>query len=91
MSSHKYLNLEDLWDIRIRHSIKNWLARKHPPAESRERLLRAAARKAKPQLPWIEALLLRNWSRSQQSYTMLSFERFAQATAYSLQVGVLIL
>ncbi len=86
MNSHKYSG-KDLFDFRLRRGMKNWLERKHPPADVRKRLLSAAAREKKTNQSLIVRLMTLSWGRE---YANHSFERFAKATAYSLQIGVLI-
>ena len=40
MNSHSHP--DDLFDLSLRHSLKNWTAHKDPPSDVRERLLSAA-------------------------------------------------
>ena len=87
MNSHKHSDKE-LLDLRLRRGIKIWLGRQHPPAEGRAQLLLAAAGEMTPRKSWIDRLGTLSLS---PEYTSLPFERFAQVTAYSLQMGVLVI
>ncbi|MBC8509902.1 MAG: hypothetical protein H8D34_34065 [Chloroflexi bacterium] len=86
MNLHKNSDKE-LFDLRLRRGMTIWLGRQHPPAEVRAQLLLAAAGEMPPRKSWIDRLMTLSWGRE---YTSLSFERFAKATAYSLQMGVLV-
>ncbi len=86
MNLHKY-SKKELFEVRLRRGMKNWLDKKSPPADLRAQLLSAAAEEKETS----ESLLARFLSLpADREYTYLSFERFAKATAYSLQIGVLI-
>ncbi len=87
MNLHKYSDKE-IFEIRLRRGFKNWLDPKAPSADIRAQLLSAVAEEMDPK----ESLLERFIALSVRSeYTNhLSFERFAKSTAYSLQIGVLI-
>ncbi len=87
MNSPKHAYNEML-DLRLRRGLKKWLGQKHPPLHSRERLLEAAAENVLPRASLLAYWLSISWNRE---YSSQSFERLAKATAYSLQVGVLIL
>ncbi len=86
MNLHKY-SQNELFNIRIRRGMKNWLSRKNPPADIRAKLLQAAVDDAEPKASLVERFLVIPVS---SEYTYLTFERFAKATSYSLQIGVLI-
>ena len=86
MNLHKY-SKKELFEVRLRCGLKSWLDKKTPPANIRAQLLSAAAEEREAP----ESLLARFLSLSaDREYTYLSFERFAKATAYSLQIGALI-
>ncbi len=86
MNSHKYTEKE-LFDIRLRRGMKNWLDRENPAENIRAQLLQAAADETEPKEPLVTRLLV---FPASNEYSYLTFERFAKATAYSLQIGVLI-
>jgi len=77
---------EEILDLRLQSGLKNCLTHKSPPFNVRAQILNAAAR---------ENLFKSRPTRSRsfnigREYNILSFERFAKAKAYSLQIGVLI-
>jgi len=86
MSLHKNSD-KNLFDLRLRRGMKSWLDRQHPPAEIRTQLLLAAAGETTSREILIKRLETFSWGRE---YSTLSFERFAKATSYSLQIGFLI-
>jgi len=77
-----------LFDLRLRRGLKAWLDRKNPPAEARARLLEAASQERLPQMSWFAYLLTFAWRCDDAA---VSFDRFAKATAYSLQMGIVML
>ena len=86
MNSHRYSQKEIL-DLRLRKGMLNWLKRKQPPIDLRAQILQAAASERSIQKsisPHFWAFILHG------EFTNLSFERFAKAKAYSLQIGFLI-
>jgi hypothetical protein len=86
MNSHRYSQKEIL-DLRLRKGMLNWLKRKQPPIDLRAQILQAAASERSSQKsapPHFWAFVLHG------EFTNLSFERFAKAKAYSLQLGFLI-
>lgn len=77
---------EDILDLRLRSGMKKCLTRKSPPLNVRARVLSTAAGGNVPRTKnsWVSSPNLSG------EYTLLSFERFAKAKAYSLQIGFLI-
>lgn len=87
MNSHKKQN-QELFDHRLRRSVKQWLNQKSPPADIKTHILRTAQKKSSSQASWFIPMVNLAFNRE---YNASSFDRFAHATAYSLQMGVLIL
>jgi hypothetical protein len=93
MNSHSFYGIDkhcgdDRLDLSLRRSLKNWASRKHPPLDSRERLLKAASKTSVRKSIKIPSFLMFTLS---SDHAELSFQRFAKATAYALQAGTSIL
>ena len=86
MNLHSY-SQKDLLDRQLRSGMKNWLSRQQPPVGVRQLTMEAASGKLlrqKPKKPFWRIFYLN------RENTTWSFDRFAKAKAYSLQIGVLI-
>jgi len=86
MNLHKKAS-KGTFELTLRHGMKSWLNRQYPPADIRTKLLQTASGETTSRGAWFSHLVTLSWNHE---YTPLSFERFAKATAYSLQIGVLI-
>ena len=83
MSSHRNSDM-DMLDNSLRRSLKNWVARQPLPLDGKERLLESAALASPKKTFKLPKFLFMNLS---QNSADLAFNRFAKATAYSLQAG----
>ncbi|MBC8505935.1 MAG: hypothetical protein ISR58_03655 [Anaerolineales bacterium] len=88
MNLHKYSEKE-IFEIRLRRGLMNWLGKKSPSADIRAQLLSAAAEELNPKVSLFARFVALSVGGEYTNH--LSFERFAKSTAYSLQIGVLIL
>ncbi len=79
---------QEFFDLRLRRGLKQWLNPQSPPADIKARILQTAAQPPKKRSVRVFQLLDFMLNRE---YNASSFDRFAHATAYSLQMGVLIL
>ena len=75
-------------DLLISRFLKNWVKRKNPPYDGKERLLNAVAREELKQHARIG--IFSNWAHL-NSDADITFMVFAKATAYSLQTSISIL
>jgi hypothetical protein len=87
MSSHSTHN-KDISDLSLRNSLKNWVAGKHPPANSKTRLLSAAAaaQKERPKVSIISGMV---YIALNDNFSDLYLQRFKVSPLYSLQPGSL--
>jgi len=86
MNFNKY-SQEELLNLRLRRGMQNWLKRKQPPIDLRAQILITAASERSPKTSVSSHL---GAFALHRDFTNLSFERFAKAKAYSLQIGFLI-
>lgn len=75
MNSHNHS--DDLLDLSLEHSLKNWVARKNPPINGRERLLAVARQQeiSKPQ-HWVSRLNLSALIRYQNNLSEVAIRSF---------------
>ena len=87
MSSRKNIDFDSL-DLSLKRSLKNWVARKQPPANGRARLLHTAAQDSSPKTSIISGMV---YIALNENISELYLERFKTSPLYSLQPGSLVL
>lgn len=89
MSSHRNLDGKTL-DLSLRYSLKNWVARKAPPADAKIRLLSAAAAEASgessPKASFMSGMI---YIALNDQLNELYLERFKISPLYLFQPGSL--
>lgn len=81
---------DDLLDLSLRHSLKNWTAHQEPPAEVREQLLSAAKQqKSTPKRSKPARLIFSGWSFQFQynfnEMTIRAIYRYNLESVYALK------
>jgi hypothetical protein len=89
MSSHKKMD-EGIFDLSLRHSLKNWVMRSQPPVDGKSRLLKAAMqtsrRSSNHKISKISGLISMTLN---ESFNEIYLDIYKMPQRYSLQPGTL--
>jgi hypothetical protein len=92
MNSHNHL--DDLIDLSLRHSLKNWATHKHPPANAREQLLGAVkeeASKPKPKRSKFNLGWTLRFPMNQEAFDYRPIYGYRLESVYALNANMAIL
>jgi hypothetical protein len=83
-------SVEDLLDLSLRHSLKNWVARSQPPVDGKSRLLKAAMQTSRispnPKTSKFSGLVSMTLN---ESFIEIYLDIYKMPLRYSLQPGTI--
>jgi hypothetical protein len=85
MSLRKKMDVDTL-DLSLKHTLKNWTNRKHPPEDGKSRLLKSALRVSRPKESKLSVLISMTLH---ENFVGIYLDSFKNSPYYSLQPGAI--